>query len=353
MRDPRSPHIVRPTAPAYYAKPGLHSHNASRRKREVSSSSGAIRGIQLLLLILGIAGIGYYAYTLCDQYVYQAYANWAFDQEIAGHGQVTFADYIRARTPFGFLVGPAPTATPTANSPAQAQNSAPLIPKLAEGTILGRVDIARLNLSAMVREGVDAGVLKVAVGHVPSTALPGQPGNFAIAAHRDTLFRALKDIRLGDLVSFQSPAGTYTYKVVATKIVRPTDVSVLQPNGGGLIPPTRLVANNGQASKLLTMITCYPFYYVGSAPKRFIVEAELVENSSNKLRQPNEVSRMRAGGPNYRSDPQLPLPRGRAMACYTALEPLGGRLMVRLQTLDLRIGVRVPASQPLSPKHLL
>ncbi len=71
-------------------------------------------------------------------------------------------------------------------------------------------------------------MLKVAVGHVPSTALPGQPGNFAIAAHRDTLFRALKDIQTGDVVSFESPNGTYTYKVVATKIVRPTDVSVLQ-----------------------------------------------------------------------------------------------------------------------------
>ena len=108
------------------------------------------------------------------------------------------------------------------------------------------------------------------MGHVPSTALAGQPGNFAIAAHRDTLFRALKDIKKGDIVTFQSPSGVFSYQVAATKIVRPTDVSVLRPDGGGLI------ANPG---KLLTMITCYPFYYVGSAPKRFIVQAQMVNGT--------------------------------------------------------------------------
>jgi sortase A len=116
--------------------------------------------------------------------------------------------------------------------------------------------------------------LSTAVGHIPSTSLPGQDGNFAIAAHRDTLFRALKDIRTDDLVTFQSAGGSYTYRVAATKIVKPSDVSVLGADGGGLIP-----AKGGPpgADKLLTMITCYPFYYVGSAPKRFIVEARLVE----------------------------------------------------------------------------
>jgi sortase A len=111
------------------------------------------------------------------------------------------------------------------------------------------------------------------VGHIPSTSLPGQDGNFAIAAHRDTLFRALKDIQTGDLVTFQSAAGSYTYRVAATKIVTPSDVSVLRSDGGGLIP---VKAGSQGADKLLTMITCYPFYYVGSAPKRFIVEARLV-----------------------------------------------------------------------------
>jgi sortase A len=106
---------------------------------------------------------------------------------------------------------------------------------------------------------------------------PGKQVIFAIAAHRDTLFRALKDIRQGDLVSFESPAGTYRYQVFSTRIVKPSDVNVLRPDGGvpsGTGTQTPMVINRND--KLLTMITCYPFYYVGSAPKRFIVQARLV-----------------------------------------------------------------------------
>jgi sortase A len=139
---------------------------------------------------------------------------------------------------------------------------------------LGRVEIKRLNVSAMVREGADAKILSISVGHVPSTSLPGETGNFAIAAHRDTLFRALKDIKKRDLVTFEAPTATYTYEVAATKIVKPTNIAVLRSNGGGVIPDSDNTP--GDTDKLLTMITCYPFYYVGSAPKRFIVEAKLV-----------------------------------------------------------------------------
>src|SRR5882757_3884678 len=117
------------------------------------------------------------------------------------------------------------------------QKPSPGLPTLVEGALLGRVEISRLGVSAIVREGVGAQTLSTAVGHIPSTSLPGQDGNFAIAAHRDTLFRALKDIRADDLVTFQSAGGSYTYRVVATKIVKPSDVSVLRADGGGLIPP--------------------------------------------------------------------------------------------------------------------
>jgi sortase A len=131
---------------------------------------------------------------------------------------------------------------------------------------MGRVEIPRLNLSAIVRQGVQQSTLSHAVGHVPSTQGPGAVGNFAIAAHRDTLFRALKDIKAGDTVTFQSTGGTFDYQVISTEIVKPTDVSVLRPDG---------------SQKLLTMITCYPFYYVGSAPQRFIVTARLLKESAN------------------------------------------------------------------------
>jgi sortase A len=243
-----------------------------------SRHSGIVRRLRVLLLVLGLCGLAYYGYTLADQYIYQSYENWAFDQQIAGRANVTFSDYLRQRTPFGFLVGSAPAQPAVSTKTAAPSLPEQAITRPAEGSLLGRVEIPRLNLSAIVREGVDNKTLSTAVGHIPSTSLPGQEGNFAIAAHRDTLFRALKDIKKDDLVTFQSPTGTYTYTVVATKIVTPSNVSVLRSDGGGIIPANDPPAQPADASHLLTMITCYPFYYVGAAPKRFIVEAELVPN---------------------------------------------------------------------------
>ncbi|HLH02117.1 MAG TPA: class D sortase [Bryobacteraceae bacterium] len=225
-----------------------------------------VRAVRLILFLAGICGVGYYAYAVADEYVYQNYENWTFDQQLAGGTHVTFLDYLRAKA------GLTNDGTLKVEGPAVAGSSA--APHPALGETLGRVSISRLNLSAIVREGVDSGTLKTAVGHVPSTALPGQRGNFAIAAHRDTLFRALKDIRVGDVVTVQTSAGSYDYQVAGTKIVKPSDVSVLRSDGGGFV-------TTDSNTHLLTMITCYPFYYVGSAPKRFIVEARLLSSKPN------------------------------------------------------------------------
>jgi sortase A len=271
MSEVQGPLLIRhppQNEPVYFYEPGVHSHNAKRRLPKARDRFKTLRWIRLVLLLIGISALGYYGYTLSNEYIYQSYENWAFDQKIAGHA-ATFTDYLRAKTPFGFLLGTQESAAPEES----VQPKAPAAPRPAVGSMLGRVEIPRLHLSAIVREGVDAKVLSVAVGHVPYTAMPGGPGNFAIAAHRDTLFRALKDIKKDDLVSFQSPEGTFIYQVLATKIVKPTDVSVLRADGGGLIPG---------GGKLLTMITCYPFYYVGSAPKRFIVEGKLVSHGPAK-----------------------------------------------------------------------
>jgi sortase A len=250
----------------------------------------------LFLLVAGLAGTGYYVYTLSDQFIYQKYENWAFDQQIGGRTGVTFADYVREKTPFGFLVGEKNEAVSRKPSP-ETEAARP-----ATGSLLGRVTIGRLNLAAIVREGVDAKTLSIAVGHVPSTALPGKAGNFAIAAHRDTLFRALKDIKKDDLISFQSPEATYTYQVAATKIVKPSDVSVLRADGGGLIdhrsaPPA--AAQTDSKNRLLTMITCYPFYYVGSAPKRFIVQAQLISEvaSAKQSDEGKKIATAKRAGP--------------------------------------------------------
>jgi sortase A len=212
--------------------------------------------MRTLFLLLGLGCTGYYAHRVAMERLDQAYDNWVFEQHIAGRENVDIADYLREQTPLSFLVKDTDTAKPEpVHEPSQD--------KVSDGEVLGRVEIERLNLSSVVREGVDAGTLNGSVGHVPSTALPGHPGNVALAAHRDTLFRPLKDIKQDDLITFQSPLETFTYRVDHTRIVKPTDVSVLRSEG----------------HDMLTLITCYPFYYVGSAPERFIVQARLISQT--------------------------------------------------------------------------
>jgi len=109
----------------------------------------------------------------------------------------------------------------------------------------------------MVFEGATAGILKIGAGHIPATALPGGGGNVAIAAHRDTFFRPLRLVREHDTIVLKTSDGTLRYAVTSTQIVAPSDVDVLAKAPG----------------RDLTLVTCYPFYYVGSAPKRFIVHA--------------------------------------------------------------------------------
>ena len=131
---------------------------------------------------------------------------------------------------------------------------------VAKGGLIGRIEIPRLGLSAMVVEGVDALLLRRSLGHIPGTALPGQPGNVAISGHRDTFFRPLRNIRQNDIITLTTLRGEYRYRVVSTRIVAPSDVAVLDPGD----------------SEVLTLVTCYPFFFVGSAPDRFIVRAERV-----------------------------------------------------------------------------
>jgi sortase A len=131
------------------------------------------------------------------------------------------------------------------------------------GGLLGMLDVPRLHLTTPVVEGDDPGLLKRAVGHLPDTPLPWQRGNSALAGHRDGLFRPLKDIEVGDRIVFRTSREILHYRVTATTIVEPDDVSVLEAKPGAE----------------LTLITCYPFYYIGSAPKRFIVHAARVDAS--------------------------------------------------------------------------
>jgi sortase A len=125
--------------------------------------------------------------------------------------------------------------------------------------LVGRIEVPRLKMAVVAREGIDGKTLRVAAGHIPGTALPGEAGNAGFAAHRDTFFRPLKSIREGDDVVVTTKRGVYRYAVTEIKIVEPADVSVLDPS----------------ANAMLTLVTCYPFEYIGNAPQRFIVRAAL------------------------------------------------------------------------------
>ena len=134
-------------------------------------------------------------------------------------------------------------------------------PALPLRGLVGRIEVPRLKLSAIAREGADVQTLRRAIGHIPGTAFPGDAGNAAFAAHRDTFFRPLQSIRKGDEVVVTTTSGVYRYSVTGTQVVEPENVSVLDPTPG----------------KTLTLVTCYPFDFVGSAPQRFIVSASLLK----------------------------------------------------------------------------
>ena len=132
-------------------------------------------------------------------------------------------------------------------------------PSTSPGAAIGRLEIARLGLSTVMFEGADADVLERGAGHVPGSAMPGDRGNTVVAAHRDTFFRSLRNVRTGDVVRIRAPLHDSVYVVESTAVVDPDDTFVMAPTGAAA----------------LTLITCYPFGYIGPAPERFIVRAVL------------------------------------------------------------------------------
>jgi sortase A len=150
--------------------------------------------------------------------------------------------------------------TPPFTSTSRSGSAPPaLAPPPQIGDAVARLTIPRLATDLYVVEGDGARQLRLGPGHLRGTAMPGANGNCVIAGHRDTHFRVLKDIRQGDEIVLQTRDGDYTYRVNTTLIVSPRDTKSLRPTPDGE----------------LHLVTCYPFYYLGSAPKRFIVEAQL------------------------------------------------------------------------------
>jgi len=134
-------------------------------------------------------------------------------------------------------------------------------PRVHVGEAIALLRIPRLQAEMYVVEGTGIHELRRGPGHLPTSAFPGTNGNCVIAAHRDTHFRILKDIREGDEIILETRRGYFSYVVRATNIISPDETQVLRPT---------------ETAKL-SLITCYPFYYVGPAPKRFVVTAELIQ----------------------------------------------------------------------------
>jgi len=220
------------------------------------------RWFEVALLLAGLIAIDVWLWSNAINAIWQAWDGWAFNRE--AHGQrATVGEFLAEKEEQ--IAGKVEswlgirTKQPAVIVPAPIESR----PAIGPGGMIGRLSIPRLHLSAMVREGAGEKTLSLALGHIPSTALPGQKGNVGVAGHRDRLFRGLKDIRGDDVIEFETLYGRYTYQVESTEIVKPNDVEVLKA---------------GDHSEL-TLVTCYPFYYVGSAPDRFIVKARQVSAS--------------------------------------------------------------------------
>jgi sortase A len=125
------------------------------------------------------------------------------------------------------------------------------------GELFGMLSIPRIGVSAVVLEGDDQKTLRRAVGHIPGTAIPGGPGTVGLAGHRDTFFRSLGSLQPNDEIVLETRSGAYRYRVATTAIVEPQSVEALRPLG----------------RRALALVTCYPFDYIGPAPRRFVVTA--------------------------------------------------------------------------------
>jgi sortase A len=180
------------------------------------------RNLGRALILMGALTLAYWGYVLLEQLWVQRAADDLLKQQIR-HGSRMSESKIRPR----------------------------------HGDIIGRLEIPRIRVSVTVLEGTDLRLLRDGAGHVQGTALPGTIGNVGIAAHRDTFFRPLREIRQSDIILLTTLQGVFQYRVEGMEIVDPNDVKVL-----------------GRTKHAeLTLVTCYPFYYLGSAPKRFIVHA--------------------------------------------------------------------------------
>jgi sortase A len=195
--------------------------------RTTEPESFAMRGRQFLrwtrrlFFVIGSLAVAYVALTLLHARFYQEAANTSLEQQI------------------------------------HAEEQHQSLPPVKEGDVLGRIEIPRLGMAVAILQGTTAQTLRLGVGHIEGTPLPGEAGNIGIAGHRDTYFRGLKEIRPSDEIQIQTASGLSHYQVDWVQIVAPGDTGIFAPSTGSAV----------------TLITCYPFHFIGAAPERFVVHA--------------------------------------------------------------------------------
>jgi len=217
-------------------------------KRPSTRLALLVRWARFFFLVVGVLALSYCAVVLLDRWAFQAYQTWRFERALKD-----------AQTSAGANSQPASSPFPAQAEADRARAVSFGIDGLA-GSPLGRIEISSIGLAAMIMEGVDGRTLRHAVGHIPGTPLPGQKGNVALAGHRDTFFRGLRNIHKDDEITLTTLRGSYLYRVDTTQVVEPKDIGVLRAT----------------ADDILTLVTCYPFYFVGPAPQRFIVRAHRI-----------------------------------------------------------------------------
>lgn len=196
----------------------------------------ALRAVEAFLWLAGVLALGTCAAALAEERFYQ-------------DAQARALERVRSKPRRG-------PETAVARDPGRTAGG-------LDPAFVARLEIPRLRLAAFVREGDGPRTLRIAVGHVPGTALPGQPGNVCLAAHRDGFFRGLASLRPGDSVRLVTRTATYAYHV--------DDARIVDPDETGLLAPT--------AMPTLTLVTCYPFAWIGPAPRRYVVTARLEKRS--------------------------------------------------------------------------
>jgi len=200
---------------------------------------------QYVFFTIGFLAVSYVSLSLLESSLFQAYQSWQFERATKSLQTPTGGADFRPQT--------LPVDREGGNDLRVAN---PVIVRPASPA-LGQIEISSIGLTAMILEGTDDSTLRRAVGHIPGTPLPGRSGNVAIAGHRDTFFRPLRNIRKDDDIKLSTLNGSCLYRVDSTRVVEPEDIQVLEASD----------------EAILTLVTCYPFNFVGSSPKRFIVRA--------------------------------------------------------------------------------